>query len=530
MFNSVYAELSRKELVSYTLDFYTERNDKSAREEDTTISIQKQEKTSRAKVIASSMKKITQQKKILSTPKVSSKQGLGGIKHTGKKQENSNDLPHIQKLTKKTVKEKEAINNQIFSVKAITAKESKPSYGTKLSFSKIPQKTQGENISLSKINRLKNETKNKTLVEKRDIKSNRLKATLKNIHPYIIGIGEFTNNLYQTKTDPVNSYVTKLYPGFEFKRSTSQKKFDLYLNAGLQILRYATEDQNDHTNPYGKGFVKYGLGKFGFITSASVMRTRGTASDVGNQEVQRFVDSWIYEMGQDFKINFNKLETDIQYNRGLYSYVSDEYKPSNHIRNVIALRNSLKILPKTKIFVEYAHGWLDYDKNIAQNFAYDKYIVGLKGKIFKKLEGTIKGGYSSNKRKSVKDLNGKTIAANLTYKASPRLNYRLNVVQGLGDINLLAENITKYQGISLGCSYLPPFLKKIRLNGDVSYYQRGSDYQTRDNYLLVSFNPEYRFRKWLLFGLKYTFEDRTSKTKLQEFKGNTISLSVNSEF
>jgi hypothetical protein len=511
IFNSVYAELSRKDLVSYTLDFYLDETKNLGKANSERI------KHPEKKAI---------QREIISSPDYPLKSQK--LMQSKNKQKKVNKAISIEEAkAKKAIRKKsEAEKKEALS----QSRENKKEYGTKLSFSKASDKLKEKDTFVSRKDDLKKETKNTEPTVAIEEKPNYIKGIFKNTHPYIAAIGQFDDNIYHTKGDTTYDYVTKLYPGFELKSKISPKRFDAYLNTGVEVLRYAKNSQHDTASPFAKGFLKYNFGNLGFITSASSRRFRGTPSDLADEEIKEFIDSWQYDMSQDFKINFNRFDVDFQYNKSLSGYEEEEFKSSNRTKDVIALRNSIKISPKTRLFAEYAHGWVNYDKDTSKNFDYDRPVVGVNGKIFRKLEGTIKVGYNFNRRKTLKDLNGSLFSAFLTYKASPRLYYHLNAVNGLGDLNLISEGITKYKGASIGISYLPPFLKKLRVNSRVGYWQRGSDYQTKDNYWEVSFRPEYKLKDWLMFGIGYTFQNRNSKLQENDYRNNRIEISMFSEF
>lgn len=496
IFESVYAQVPRKDLVSYTLDFYVN-----------------EEKPLTKKAIPKEEEKPLPEDFPKANP-------LKPVQMKGNQKKAEKETLARKKAIKKALKEKSKKINKA----RLPPKQS----GTKLSFSKLTGEA-GEKETASSKADLEKKIKKEQSAEPAAEKPNYIKGILKNTHPYIMDISEFNDNIYHMKGDSTYDYVTKLYPGFEIKSKTSKKNFDAYFNAGAEILSYVKTPKNNTQSPFATGFAKYGFGRFGFITSASGRRFRNTPSDLANDELKEFIDYWGYNMSQDMKINFNRLNIDLQYNKALYGYEGEEFNSSNHSRDVIALRNAVKIFPKTKVFLEYAHGWMNYDKESSQNFDYDRNVVGVSGKIFTKLEGTVKLGYTQNKRKTEKDMNGSIFNTALTYKASPRLYYSFNAVRGLGNIDLISEGISKYRGVSMGVSYLPPFLKKMRINSKLSYWQNNSDAQ-RSNYWTVSFRPEYKFKGWFIFGLGYVFENKSSKLQTSDYRNNRIELRLISEF
>ena len=148
-------------------------------------------------------------------------------------------------------------------------------------------------------------------------------------------------------------------------------------------------------------------------------------------------DEW-----SDVKFNFNDLMLTYSTTKSLYGYEEEEYK-GQIASGRDCFKNSVQIFRRQTVS-RIAHGWINYGKRSASNYSYDRPVIGLNGKIFRKLAGTIKVGYNFNKRKNLKDLNGTLFYSMLTYKATPRLHYNLSAIKGLGSINLINEGVTKY--------------------------------------------------------------------------------------
>lgn len=533
----LYAELTRDEVVSYTLDYYAKETKDSIPKvsAQTDSQDEKKDKASTQTELKAKIKEFlaeeadSQQKSIKSKPIEPDTRKAEIVEQT------LNNEKELQKKQKKVKIEKDEKTKKPTKAPSIKDKKTKK-YGSPISFNAASEETtesqKGKPVAKSVDGKAADKKNIDTAKNFSSEKDGSIKDILKNVHPYLTAVEEYTDNLFHFRSDKIIDCITKLYPGLIFtnKKPEDTKKPEIYLNAGMQSLLYARESQFNDQSPYGTGYFKFGLGKTEFYTYASAKKNRGTPSDIADFDAETFIDSWAYEYGQDFSLKLNKFDVQLQYNHAETAYIGDQLKSSNHMRDTLAMRDSFNISSKTKVFVEYAHGWMNYYKNHADDWDYDKYYIGLKGKISPKINGLMRFGYIFTKMKDRKDINGRSVDINLNYKASPRLNYNLQFVNTIGDMNLLSSSATKARGISLGVNYLPPHLKKLRLNTNVSYWIRGNDRESRDNYFNVYIGPQYNLKKWLRIGLQYGFARRTSKAPSHYYINNTVNLTVSSEF
>ncbi|MDP2922580.1 MAG: outer membrane beta-barrel protein [Candidatus Omnitrophota bacterium] len=360
--------------------------------------------------------------------------------------------------------------------------------------------------------------------------SNRVKVFLKNVHPYAKVKAQYDDNVYLIRSDEVEDFVTTIDAGLLLQSKLSKNKIQVFLDGGEEITRYASQTKNNISHPYARGLMNWNLGKVGLAFTGGVDKNHTPASLAEDIEEKVFITNWVYNYGSSFKFNLRRFESELQYNHRGYSYIGEENTPSNNNRDILAIRNSFKIFSKTKVFLEYAHGWLDYFKDKDSSLNYDRYWIGLDGTFLRKLSGEVKYGYVASNPKIGKHQHGSNMSMKLNYKPSRRLGFYTEVFKGFGDSGLMNDTINKTRGVRLGASYLPLSNRRLRLQTSVSYKEQDLDPDLRNKYFTFNFIPEYKLTKWLSAGLNYQYSERKSSDKLIEYIDNSVALTLNSEF
>lgn len=362
---------------------------------------------------------------------------------------------------------------------------------------------------------------------------NRTKAFLKDIHPYTNINAEHHSNLYFVHTEAKEDFVTTIDAGLKFRSKLAKNKISLYLDGGDEIIKYASQTVQNTDHPYARGILKADLGKLGLAFMTSVDKSRGTASILENSNISRFIDSWQYSSGASAKFKLKRFESELQYNRFETSYLDEQDSPSNNNTQILATRNTYRIFPRTKLFLEYAHGWLYYFKNASSTWTYDRYWSGFESRILRKFFGEVKYGYIASNPKTGRHKSGNTLSMKLNYVPSRRLNVYTQVVNGVGESDLLNNTLDKIRGVFFGSSYFPFTNEKLRLQAQIGYKEDDlidSNPNSRQKYFNFFFRPEYKLKKWLTVGLNYTYQERRCNVKSQEYIDNRVAFTLDSEF
>ncbi|MEI8349353.1 MAG: hypothetical protein WCI77_04280 [Candidatus Omnitrophota bacterium] len=361
----------------------------------------------------------------------------------------------------------------------------------------------------------------------------KVKRFLKNVSPYLKVKEQFTDNILLDNDNEMSDFVTIADPGIEIKNKISKGGLDYRLVAGTELVSYVRNHAKDTQLPYGGGFVKYNAKNYGVSVTTNIYRRRATSGEleVYNEATNReFIDMWFFDYGSSFETSFKKLKWGLQYYHNYTVYQQDDYVSSNRKRNNLALVSSLQITPKTNLLFDYVHGWIDTIKSKPGRWTYNKYWWGVSS-AFNKLSGSLKYGYrSTDPTSGQRKYAGPTVKMRFDYQQTPRLVYNLELVNGLGEANLLDEGTAKIHGVLLGCNYLPLFNKRLRFATGVGYKEQNSEPDTRDKYLYVTLKPEYKLKKWLTIGIGYLYGTRMSNIATNKYKNNLGDLELTAEF
>jgi len=196
--------------------------------------------------------------------------------------------------------------------------------------------------------------------------------------------------------------------------------------------------------------------------------------------------------------------------------------------------------PKTKLFLSYRHGILNYQTGFTNDATYDNVEVGATGQIAPKVQGTVKAGMQA--RKYDQDLgNAKNDATTAQYSAQAMwkpmektdvvlLAKRGNVETNYGDARFYTTTLTDLTvsrevqkvKVSLGVNY-----------EDVRYSDKAAvtDSKKRaDANLGARIGAEYNIQKWLKAECAFNYKDRSSNFNQFEYKDNVTFLGLKAMF
>lgn len=198
--------------------------------------------------------------------------------------------------------------------------------------------------------------------------------------------------------------------------------------------------------------------------------------------------------------------------------------------------------PKTKLFLSYRHGMLNYQTGFTNDATYDNVEVGATGQIAPKVQGTVKAGMQS--RKYDEDLNdAKDSATTMQYSAQAKwlpmektdvvlLAKRGNVETNYGDARYYTSTLTdltvsrevRKVKVSLGLNY-----EDVRYS-DENNTMSATDKVRCDENASVRLGAEYNIQKWLKADFAYTYKDRSSNFDGFEYKDNIVALGLKATF
>jgi hypothetical protein len=359
----------------------------------------------------------------------------------------------------------------------------------------------------------------------------RTKAFLKDVHSYVKVNAAHHGNIYMVHTDAKEDFVTTTDTGLVFKTKRAKNKLDIYVDGGHEITRYFSNTFLNVDHPYATGFIRGDLGKWNLGVIGGIDQQHSPKSILSDVDEKEYVKAWTYSYGADSKYKSKRFENELQYFHNTYAYKSDQYTPSNRYFDVLATKNSYRFLPRTKLFLEYSHGWFDNFKSDSNNWNYDKYWAGIESKFLRKFTSMVKYGYMATNHKVGRHEYGNTLSTILEYKPSERLTCYTKVIKGITNIDLLDNTVCKIRGVLLGTTFLPfSKNKRLRLHTEISYKEQDYEPDARQKYFNFFFNPEYKLKDGVKMGLRYGYNEKRCNKKAQEFIDNDLTFTLDYEF
>jgi len=338
------------------------------------------------------------------------------------------------------------------------------------------------------------------------------------------------DNIFRTSEDIEGDLVSELSAGVKFGDPTSGKKTIIFADGGVVFEQYAEHDEHNVENPYFDLLISHGLGQFAAALEYNFIKDQSSFTDLSTTAREGFVDYFQHKSKLNFDVDWNRFLWQLAYSHKEIAYEEGEFRLSHSYKEDLAgFTGSLKLFPKTYVFLEYDRKWKDFNKGGDVDRAHDEYWVGLNGKISSKVKGLIKFGYEEGhfpeEHKSSSAVN-----IDLEYQTSKRLAYNLEIERGVGSSSVSTDELDHSQRFALGCTYLPPFNKKLKLIAKISLDSDEYESGREDKGYNFTLTSEYSLKQWLKFIAEYQFEKDDSDVTLAEYKNNIVSFKIVSEF
>ena len=269
--------------------------------------------------------------------------------------------------------------------------------------------------------------------------------------------------------------------------------------------------------------------KYGILLDYSLTKSQSPASDVSEGTEIDLVDFWIYRYGSKFSANWNRFPWDARYYHEESSYVS-EYKDSESVNDEFSFTGYIKMFSKTDLVWEYIFGETGYPVREDDDFKYDKYLIGIRGKIAPKILGVIKFGLGNFDFQNGRSEDSEEISLLLTYNLAKRLMFNLNVERAIAESTQGTSSSSENTSWALSFRYFPPFSKRLTLSGGVSFANADADSGLRDDTFGFSAGADFGITKEIKLSLTYARTDVDSSDADRDYSRNVVSLKGRLDF
>lgn len=363
-----------------------------------------------------------------------------------------------------------------------------------------------------------------------DERRSRIKKFLDNFTPHVELKESINDNIFLTTEDIEGDLVTEISPGLRYGDPSSQKKTNVFADAGILIKQYAEHDEHNVENPYFSFLVSHGLGQFALTLDYQFIKNQDTFSELSTTPVEGFVDYFEHYPKLSLDIDWNRFRWELAYLHRNKAYEEGGYRTTHSYKaDTASFTGSLKIASKTYAFFEYDHEWKDYYKGGRADRERDAYWFGVKGDISSKIKGLIKFGYEEGHYPEEHNASN-AVNIKLDYLFSHKLIFNVDVEQGVGSSSVSDDELDSYFSFGFGCRYLPPFNRKLQFNTNVALEFNEYESGRQDKEYNILLGAEYALAKQLKLIGNYEFMKKASDATLGERENNIVSLKLLTEF
>lgn len=358
------------------------------------------------------------------------------------------------------------------------------------------------------------------------------------VNPFVSTHESYDSNIYLTKTQLKSAVINRSALGVDLVENIGSR-YDLKGGYNMELLGYSRETENNNAVHHN--------GNLGFtgklpksITVTVDDKWKQTTDQATTQTIER-----AQRVENTMGLNINsplqgKFGFNVAVQHVYNNYMALAYRTLDREEFLAGFDLDYKWQPKTKLFLSYRHGILNYQTGFTNDAAYDNVEVGATGNIAPKVQGTVKAGMQA--RKYDQDLgNAKNDATTAQYSAQAMwkpmektdvtlLAKRGNVETNYGDARYYTSTLTdltvsrevKKLKVTLGVNY-----------EDVRYSDKAAvtDSKKRaDENLGARIGAEYNIQKWLKAECAFNYKDRSSNFNQFEYKDNVTFLGLKAMF
>lgn len=343
--------------------------------------------------------------------------------------------------------------------------------------------------------------------------------------------GKYDDNVFLTSSDKESDFVTIITPALNLEVPLNQHYFEI--DYSIDFLRYSdypSQDANDHI-----------LGALLDLNFRDFkIDIKNNFHDTSQRATTEFIER-IRHYQNDLKgrISFEltRINIDLGIQNIRYDYLKKAWSNEDRTENIYTFQMGYRFLPKTIFLTEYNYGEIKYDTALVNTESdYGEGMMGIKGKLTSKCEGTIKVGYHSRKYEE-----------SLDHPDFDTLVTKINLKERFDSKNILRLGFLRR---AIESTYSPNiyynmnkgwFEHLYKLNRKCStkitgFYQlnlypkettEGSKTDKRQDSLANGgIAVKYDFLKWLSFEVGYQHQERNSNFDIFDYRDNITNFNL----
>jgi hypothetical protein len=346
------------------------------------------------------------------------------------------------------------------------------------------------------------------------------------LHPYVSLETTYTDNLFLNESGIKGDVINVITPGMKFvlgEQAPGKNKDRLELDMGVAANVFSYNPRLNRQQPYGRLAAQAGRGNNSFTVDYSFKKDYSVNSSIstGTSGLTNYI---LNDLNVAWEYEKKRFGFDLSYSRTAYVYAGRYKASSSYTDQTYTLTSFYQYFPKTRLFVEYDYGRLDYTKtsSTTKDNRYHRLWVGVKGDITKKTSGLVKYGYEARDYKGLKDKDGDAVMVELKHNYSRRTSLFLTVTRGFKESTNIAETFEEAFYSSLRLTYL--LNRKLSLTSGFGYnndkYKSGREDDSYIPFIYLQGN----FKKWIRMRLGYKYQERDSNRVGNSYRNHVYNF------
>ncbi|MBU0992267.1 MAG: outer membrane beta-barrel protein [Proteobacteria bacterium] len=378
------------------------------------------------------------------------------------------------------------------------------------------------------------------------------------VHPYLSLSGMYTDNLLNAFEDKKEDFGAFVMPGiwvalpglktgldpvststatpggmvFEQFDYQSFRRFLLYFNGSYQAETYAEyTDENTESNIF-EARLRYQMKSgMAFEINGQRYRSHDKRGTGFSTMLEKYTTNYLLST-----VTFcptGRLSVSADYGIFQVDYDSETYRFRDREDTSFSFELAYPVLPKTRLFIEYNRFDINYRLSDQPGSDEEQYNIGLEWYISSKSRGIVKTGYGvrSFEDPGSRSVNNYILEGQIGYTISSDTALDITARRRYQETNIPDTDYIDTTELTANCHY--NLTARIYLDTELGFEMDdfyGNNARTGDEKTYtVSPSLNYLFKKWLVFTLEYTFEERSlnlSKDSLST-ETNTILFNIN---
>lgn len=357
------------------------------------------------------------------------------------------------------------------------------------------------------------------------------------VNPFMSTLESYDSNIYLIKHDAKGAVINRTSLGFGLVEKVGSR-LDLTGGYSMDVLNYSRASSINNATHHNANFsAKAMLPK---EMSVGVNDNYKQTTDQANSETTaraKRIENTVavkYDAPLRGKFGFAVVLQNVYNN-----YLASSFAGLDRAENQAGVDLTYQWQPKTKVVASYRYGALNYENSNTNDATYNNMDLGLVGNIAPKVEGTVSVGmqarnYKNDSGTAKNDITTMGYSAQAIWKAMERTDVtiygkRANIESTYGTSRFYTSTM-----LNVGASRM---INKVKLGLNLGY--EGVQYPEKttltspkrlDENTSVGITAVYNIQKWLTTDAGFTYKNRNSNERANEYNDKVFSLGIKAMF